>query len=113
MKCGVKLNSDQVFCDSCLAEMERYPVASSTAVHLPRRRETEAPKKTAPRKKTAAPEETVAKLRKAVIWLVGLVLILAIALGVTVTMLVQNLQSDQPDETIGKNYSTISPNDPT
>lgn len=112
MKCGTELSSDQVFCDSCLGEMERYPVRPGIAVHLPQREELDSAKKTPPRKKAPTPEDALIKLRNAVLWLSGLVLVLAIALGIATVMLVQNSQSNQPDETIGKNYSTIAPNQP-
>ena len=37
MKCGKDVNEPQVFCDECLAVMERYPVKPGTAIQLPKR----------------------------------------------------------------------------
>lgn len=113
MKCGTKLADDQVFCDSCLAEMERYPIKPGTAVHLPQRDTQETVKKPASRKKTLSAEETAAKLRKTVVWLTVLAVVLAIALGSAVTMLMRGWREADPDETIGKNYSTLAPNGPS
>lgn len=113
MKCGTKLPEGQVFCDSCLEEMERYPVRPGTAVHLPQRSQLEQAKKTAPKKKASPQEETAAKLRRIIVWLTVLVAALSICLGVAAVVLVEHFQEADPDETIGQNYSTITPHDPT
>lgn len=113
MKCGTKLPEGQVFCDSCLEEMERYPVRPGTAVHLPRRSQQEQVKKAAAKKKASPQEETATKLRRVILWLTILVAALSICLGVAAVVLVQHLQAADPEETIGQNYSTITPHDPT
>lgn len=112
MKCGTKLPDDRVFCDSCLAEMERYPVKPGTAVYLPRQDTQAGVKKPTPRKKTISPEETAARLRKTVAWLTGLAVTLAILLGISVAILARQLWKADTGEDIGKNYSTIQPSDP-
>lgn len=111
MKCGTTLSKDQVFCESCLAEMEKYPVRPGTAVHLPRRNTTDAAKKATVKKKAPTAEDKLRKMRIAVLWLSALVLVLSIALGAAVIFLSQHIHSGNPDETIGQNYSTISPED--
>ena len=45
MKCGKKLDNTQVFCDECLAKMEKNPVPINTAVVLPRRNPASTQKK--------------------------------------------------------------------
>lgn len=62
MKCGRETPSEQVFCDDCLAEMEKYPVKPGTVVLLPRRRDPSAAKKTV--KRRAVPLEDQVKLLK-------------------------------------------------
>ena len=37
MKCGKDCEESQVFCQECLAVMERYPVKPGTTVQLPKR----------------------------------------------------------------------------
>ena len=37
MKCGVEIPENQVFCDSCLSVMNRYPVKPDAHIHLPKR----------------------------------------------------------------------------
>ncbi len=113
VKCGTKLPDDRVFCDSCLADMERYPVKPGTAVYLPRQDAQWEAKKPAPRKKTVSPEETAARLRRTVAWLTGLAVVLAVLLSISVAILARQLWKADRDEDIGKNYSTIQPSDPT
>jgi len=66
MKCGRELSGGQIFCDNCLAEMDKYPVRPGVVVMLPRRRQ-QPPKPAAPRRRpTPTPEEQVLKLKKRV-----------------------------------------------
>ncbi len=108
MKCGTKLADDQVFCDNCLSGMENYPVRPGTAVHLPQRPQPDA-KKAAVKKKAPTAEETVAKLRALVRWLLFLVFVLAVCVGISAYLLIQHAQEAKPQETLGQNYSTIAP----
>ena len=80
MKCGREVDTEQVFCEDCLLDMEKYPVAPGTAVHLPRRRETSAVRKQPSRRRTPSLEEQVKTLKRRV-------RILAAALAVTVALL--------------------------
>lgn len=61
IKCGVKVPENQVFCDVCLADMEKYPVKPDVTVALPHREETPGTKKKS-RKRILPPEE---QLRRA------------------------------------------------
>ena len=67
MRCGTEIATDAVFCEDCLAEMEKHPVKPGTPVLLPRR-EKQAPVKRS-KKRTVKPEEQVHRLRRAVILL--------------------------------------------
>ena len=64
VKCGREIPEDQVFCETCLAEMEKYPVKPGTAVHIPARSPQEAPKKPVKRKHIPTAEELLLKTRK-------------------------------------------------
>lgn len=61
IKCGVKVPENQVFCDACLADMEKYPVKSDVTVVLPHREEAPVTKKKS-RKRTIPPEEQLRRV---------------------------------------------------
>ena len=65
MKCGREI-LDGVFCQECLADMEKYPVKPGTVILLPRREQTHAVKKAHPRKKVLSAEEQVQILSRRV-----------------------------------------------
>ncbi len=92
IKCGVKVPENQVFCDACLADMEKYPVKSDVTVVLPHREETPVTKKKS-RKRTIPPEEQLrrvkTKLRLAHLTLV----VVFICFLLVVAMLLQYLQA--------------------
>lgn len=73
MKCGTEIEESQVFCDDCLAVMEKYPVKPDVAVHLPKRN-TVLEKPT--RKKDLTPEQLQHQQKSLLKWLFLTVLIL-------------------------------------
>ena len=84
MKCGVEIPEGQVFCESCLEIMERYPVKPGTPVQiLPR-----IPKDKGSKRRELSPEELLSKQRsvnrrqRLLIWL--LVVALACTIGVLI-----------------------------
>ena len=83
IKCGRDIPEGQVFCDSCLEVMAKYPVKAETAVQLPRKKEMPAVKKAyTKRRQPPAPEEQIRTLRRwvrrfAILWLVTLLLLIA------------------------------------
>lgn len=82
MKCGREIANRQVFCEECLAEMEKYPVKPGTVVQLPPRpRQTTVKKSNAHRRPERQPKEKIKILR----WWVG---ILSLLLAVTLTLLI-------------------------
>ena len=106
MKCGKEIPEKQVFCDSCLAVMERFPVKPDTRVLLPNRPAPVLSKKSPARKKALSPEERLAKAKKAIQWLSILLAATLFALFLSVTLLVDSMNTDQPDQAIGQNYNT-------
>lgn len=79
MKCGRDVESEQVFCDSCLKIMAQYPVKPGVVVQLPRRVESLAKKQTVRRRSLATSEEQIHTLHRAVRWLMTLVVLLLVA----------------------------------
>jgi len=63
IKCGVETPETQTFCESCLAEMEKYPVRPDVTVTLPHREEVPAAKKKPRRQKCVPAEEQLRHTR--------------------------------------------------
>lgn len=110
MKCGREIPAEQVFCDSCLALMEKYPVKPDAAIHLPLRKEATSTKKQSGRRRQLPPEEQILLLRKRNRRLRLTVVILSIVLAAAVAGVVfLQLHPDAPATIpMGRNY-TISP----
>ena len=105
MKCGRETQNDQVFCQDCLLEMEKYPVLPETVVLLPRRKENPVFRKI-PKRHAPTPEEQLAKLQKLL-----RILIVVLAVCITAILLMMNPTLhyilDKHVE-IGQNYSTVT-----
>ena len=106
MKCGREPRDENVFCQDCLLDMEKYPVRPGTVVLLPRRRESSVVKKIQKRHIPTA-EEQIAFLRR---W----VLILSVVLGIciaAIALMIKPTMHYLLDEhvEIGQNYSTVTP----
>lgn len=104
MRCGTGITSGAVFCEECLADMEKHPVKPGTPINLPRREKQQSVKRS--KKRFYKPEEHISALRRLVAWLMTLIIILVLALTAAVYMLVN--QPDQNDGSWlpGQNYST-------
>ena len=107
MKCGRQTQEDQVFCDSCLETMERYPVKPGTVISLPQRNTPAQEKKSTHRKEPSAAEQ-LAQLRRMIRWLTVIIAVLSFLLCATAVMLIRMLDTQTPARTIGQNYTTTS-----
>ena len=110
MKCGREIPADQVFCEDCLKEMERYPVRPNTVVQIPKRPAVTVKKN---HQRHISPEEQITALRKRCRRLrAGLVaawlLIAALAATVGITVYELDLQ-----RWLGQNYSTVETAEPS
>ena len=63
IKCGVQTQEPQVFCDNCLADMEKYPVRPDITVTLPQRNEAPANKKKSRKQKSVSAEEQLRRTK--------------------------------------------------
>lgn len=108
IKCGRDNEEDQVFCPSCLAVMERYPVKPGIAIQLPHRKDGPVSKKPHVRRRQAPkPEEKILAMKKwlrfmLVMWLITLALLIA-AMFPTVEYFLGNTFRQT-----GQNYSTVT-----
>lgn len=109
IKCGRETQDKHVFCEACLAAMEKSPVKPGTPVVIPKR-----PRKvrTAAAVKKEKPEELMAKLQKQIRVLVWFCLALILALSISIGLLVHHfVVTDHNAHAIGQNYSTEAPDD--
>ncbi len=84
LKCGKE--SSDVFCESCRAEMEQYPVNPGTPINVPDREAYFAVKRANKPKRKATVEEQNASLRKLSKFLLILWLLTAAALAVFILL---------------------------
>lgn len=107
MKCGREIEPGNVFCEECLADMEKYPVKPDTAVQLPRRQESAFGKKPRTRRRPApAPEEQVKHLKRRVRLLAFFLAVALILLAVFGYFGISYLLEDDGPQP-GQNYSAI------
>lgn len=113
MKCGRETENEQVFCDTCLAVMDKYPVKPGIVIHLPRREEAPA-KKAAPGRAARPLEEQVARQRKVIRRLRFAVVVWFILFGLAAATVLYLLdrQGSQPEQTLpeaeGRNYHVVA-----
>ena len=106
VKCGRETRGEDIFCQECLAEMEKYPVEPGTVVLLPRRKEVSAVKK-APKRHTPTPEEQIATLRQHRSTLLFLLVACIIAIALMFEPTMHYVQDEHYE--IGQNYSSVTP----
>lgn len=105
LKCGKETTGKAVFCGGCQSVMAAYPIKPGTVVHiLPR------PEKKRQTYQEPTKAELLAKSRKKVKWLLGLVALLSVLLILTAGMLLRTVSEDAgPTAPIGRNYTTVEP----
>lgn len=113
LRCGREIAVGDVFCRDCLADMAGHPVKPGTPVLIPKRQETVAPKKQAPRRPAVPPEEQVKRLKRR-LRLVSAVLALVLAVGCAAAWFgyryIVELRSKRLP---GQNYSSVTVTAPT
>ena len=116
MKCGREIEADQVFCQECLALLEKYPVKQDVVIQIPNRPKEQPAKKVhhLRRKLTMSAEEQVAWLKKKCRRLAAAFLIaslLALAMGILAGISIYELDLQK---LWGQNYSTseVTPGNP-
>ena len=105
MKCGRETQDENVFCQDCLMEMEKYPVLPETVVLLPRRRESTVVKKLSTRHIPTA-EEQISELREWVRILLVVVVICIVAIALMFRPTMHYIKDEHVE--IGQNYSSVT-----
>lgn len=108
LKCGSKTAGKQVFCEECLAVMEKYPVKPGIPVQLPQRERRAAERKQDPSLQEPSATEQVQHLRTMIRWLLGAIAVLSVVLLLTAGMLIHTLEQNKNTPAIGKNYTTTT-----
>lgn len=108
MKCGRDIKENQVFCDVCLTDMEKYPVRPDVAVQIPHRTEPQPSRKAHLRKRQVLTvEEQLAALKKKyrrLLAVAGGMLLLIVALGILAGTTIHELDVQK---FLGQNYSSV------
>lgn len=113
MKCGRETDNEQVFCDSCLEVMAKYPVKPGIVIHLPKHDDTPI-RKTSPVYPTHTPEEQVVRQRSVIRWLSLALAVLVVAFGLAAAAVLylldqRDLQPEQDHRTsMGRNYHVVT-----
>ncbi len=102
-----------MFCEKCLAAMERDPVKPNITVQLPVRPTNTTAKKKSRRPRYAKPEEQIRHLRRWRRWLILLLITSLAALAITAAMLLRAMEQPEDSPSIGQNYGTIDSSSPT
>ena len=103
LKCGRSAEYPQVFCEECLADMEKNPVKPGTPIYIPAQPAMLVQKK--PKAKVVEPEEQIRRMRVSLRWMRFSLAVLLAALGVTIWLNIQLL--NQRDEAPVKQHYTV------
>jgi len=107
IKCGREQESEQVFCQDCLLEMEKYPVSPNATVQLPLRKDPSAARKLQSRRRTLSPEEQIRTLKRR-LWLLTGILVVTLALVLAMIHPTVNYFIRLYHLRPGQNYNTIT-----
>ena len=107
MKCGREQESEQVFCQDCLLEMEKYPVSPNAVVQLPLRKNSPSTRKMQARRHTVSPEMQIRTLKRR-LWLLTGILVVTLALVLAMIYPTVNYFIRHYHLRPGHNYNTIT-----
>ena len=112
LRCGVKTEDEQVFCDRCRAVMAENPVSPSTPVQIPRR-STPEPEKKQSHRQNLSPKETMRQMRSLLRWMAAVVAFLTVVICVLAGILLFNMRNTPgTPSNIGRNYNTVNTTQP-
>lgn len=107
VKCGREARESNVFCETCLAEMEKYPVKPNITVQIPNRPADPPAKKKQKPHKYVKPEEQIRHLKSKARWLSLTLAITFIAFLLASIMILWLLDQREAGSDLGQNYGTI------
>ena len=107
MKCGTEIENGNVFCESCLEDMSKYPVNPGTRILLPNHPTPEAAKKQPIKRRPPTAEEKLKKTQHVLKWVTVTLVVSLLLLGYAISMLWKNATPANPQDNIGQNYNTV------
>ena len=107
MKCGISINEEQVFCDQCLQDMQRYPVKPNVQVTIPVRPVVSATKKRNRRHRGSMQDEQVRRLRFKLRLAHAALIVVLIAFFALAAIMVKYLSDNRTEYVPGQNYNTM------
>jgi len=107
VKCGQETRESNVFCETCLADMEKYPVKPNITVQIPTRPAAPPAKKKQKPHKYMKPEEQIRHLKTKTRWLSLLLAISFVAFILASVMILWLLDQRDTNSDLGQNYGTI------
>ena len=107
VKCGRETRESSVFCETCLADMEKYPVKPSITVQIPNRPAAPSAKKKQKPYKYIKPEEQIRQLKTRTRWLSLMLAISFAAFLLASAMILWLLEQWDMDSDLGQNYGTV------
>ena len=108
MKCGRETEEEQVFCRTCLDDMEAHPVKPGTVVLIPSRAEEEESRKNQHRKKTLpTPSEQIRRLKRKLLWTRIALASLLLLCGLLCFAVGRVAIEWDAGRIMGQNYSTV------
>ena len=109
LRCGRKIEDEEVFCFLCEAVMVKQPVKPNTVVSIPDRNARPRP---APSRKPARPEEDTSGLRRTILQLRLWVCMLLTLLVLCAAALTWQELHRESKPAIGQNYTSITDSTP-
>lgn len=113
IKCGVNIQESQVFCNSCLKEMEKYPVKPNVQVTLPVRPKVSSSKKRPRRQRGSIQDEQIRQMKIKLRLAHAALIVILIAFLVVSGMMLKHLTQPQNNYAPGQNYGTMPNTEPT
>ena len=104
IKCGREIESPAVFCEECLADMEKHPVKPGTPVVLHQKPAFSL--RRAPTRKVRKAEDQIRSLKRTVTWLWVIIVALALSLGVITYFWLTHFGYQADAVRPGENYQT-------
>ena len=107
LKCGNKTAEKQVFCEDCLAIMQKYPIKPGTAIHIPQREKIDPEKRRAAQDIEDAKDSQIQRQRSVIRMLIGVLAVMSAILLLTAGILLHMMNENDISKSIGKNYTTV------
>ena len=89
LRCGNNAPKEQLFCDDCLADMEKHPVKPGTPIQLPKRNENAVIKRGNFRLAISKWQDQIFRLKYTIFWLIVIIVLLLAVLTLGICMMLQ------------------------